>query len=126
MLAARVPYSHSPAPQQYDRGFLSSELQKIQRALAPSAIQHVVAAYTAESRDHIILCDATAGAFTVTLPPASQVFRMEVTVKKVDASANAITIGGTVDGAVNPTLAAQYKSITVVSDGTAWYKIASV
>jgi hypothetical protein len=31
-----------------------------------------------------------------------------------------------VDGAVNPTLAAQYKSMTIVSDGTSWQKIAAI
>lgn len=72
-------------------------------------------------------CNATGGAFNVTLP-ATTTPGVRFTIKKVDASANAVTIVATVDGTVNPTLAAQWSSITVVSTSTSgtWYKVASV
>ena len=78
-----------------------------------------------DGRPTVVLADATAAAFTVTLPtPTSG--RM-VTVKKVDASANAVTVGPaaaeTIDGAASATLAAQWDVATFVSDGTNWFVI---
>lgn len=120
------PYHRRPVPLDYSREYFTKEFQSVARALPPSRIAVVRAAYTADETDWLILADGTAAAFAVTLPAASRVQGMAVTVKKTDASANAITIGATVDGAANPTLATQYKAMTVVSDGNAWLKIASI
>jgi hypothetical protein len=73
--------------------------------------------------------NATGGITTVELPPAnaaSSVGRV-VTVKKTDASANAVRV--TENGAVGPdgamvTLATRYHAVTVMSDGTSWNTIA--
>jgi len=50
------------------------------------------------------------------------------TIKKTDASANAVTVDGngaeTIDGSTTVSLAAQWDFITVVSNGTNWIKIA--
>lgn len=67
--------------------------------------------------------DATGGAKTVTLPTASQFPGLEVTVLKTDVSANAVTVVGTINGAANYGLAAQYKYVTVISNGTDWHVI---
>ena len=73
----------------------------------------------------LVLGDATSGAFSVFLPTAASMPDTPITVKKVDASGNAVTIDGngseTIDGATTKTLAAQYDSMTVVSDGTTWH-----
>lgn len=122
----RLPYDRRPVPTAYDRDYFTKEFQSVQAALPPARFKVVRAAYTADSTDRLILADGTTAAFTVTLPSASRVQGMEVTIKKTDVSANAITVGGTVDGAVNPTLATQYKAMTVVSDGASWHKIASI
>lgn len=50
-------------------------------------------AYTLTGNDYTILADATTGAFTVTLPVAPA-HGMLVNVKKIDASANVVTING--------------------------------
>ena len=76
-------------------------------------------AYPMVNTDHTIRADATTAAFTVTLP-ASPVTGQIVCVKKVDNSVNAVTIGGTVDGAVNPTLVQQYSFKTMQYNGTSW------
>lgn len=85
---------------------------------------HKTAAYTAAIND-VVLADATAAAFTVTLPAAT--VGAVVRVKKVDASVNAVTVAGaggaTVDGAANTALAAQWNHVTLVSDGTNWFVI---
>jgi hypothetical protein len=85
-------------------------------------------AYTATSNDDTILCNATGGAFTISLPLGSFVGKI-YTVKKTDASANAVTVAGvsgTIDGAANFVLAAQNNSVTIQGDGTNGWILAKV
>ncbi len=74
--------------------------------------------------DTTVLADATAAAFDVDLPSAANVPDAVFTIKKIDASANAVTVdagAATIDGAATYALAAQWQSITVQSNGTNWY-----
>jgi hypothetical protein len=84
-------------------------------------------AYTATASDHVILCDASGGAFTITLPAASGVTGLILHVKKTDSSGSAVTIDGnsaeTIDGDLTIDLSLQYESVTIVSDGTSWHII---
>lgn len=71
-----------------------------------------------------VLCDATSSPFTVTLPLASS--RKRLHIKKIDSSANAVTISragsDTIEGNNTVLLSAQYNSYTLYSDGTStWY-----
>jgi len=79
------------------------------------------------ANDAVILCDASAGAFTVSLPTASGIKGKAYFIKKVDASANAVTVDPygteTIDGAATVSLAAQYDSVFIVSDGANWMKL---
>jgi hypothetical protein len=79
--------------------------------------------YTAAPGD-VLLCDASGGAFTVTLPAAAGA-TSSISVKKSDASANAVTIDGdaseTIDGATTRALSTQYEAVTLWSDGTSWW-----
>lgn len=78
----------------------------------------VTSTYTANPGEQVF-ADATGGAYAVTLPSVGALLgNSEVTVMKTDSSANAITLTGTVNGVANPTLAAQYNSKTIVSNGT--------
>lgn len=126
VILARPLYSPPQAPTGYSPTWLRTQLASLARAIAFQGTRKLVAADVVEATDDTILCDATAGAFTVTLPLPAQVQFLRVTIKKIDASANAITLVGTIDGAVNPTLAAQYKAKTIQSDGLAWYTLATV
>lgn len=78
--------------------------------------------YTAVPGD-VIPCDATGGAFTVNLPAASGVVQ-SISIKKTDASINAVTIDGngaeTIDGAATRLLSTQYEAVTLWSNGTNW------
>ncbi len=79
-------------------------------------------AYTAKAHE-VVLATATA-AFAVTLPAAAA--NISVLVKKVDASANVVTItpaSGTIDGAATATLTAQWQSKELISDGTNWFLV---
>lgn len=85
--------------------------------------------YTATVRDGLILCDATAGAVTITLPTAASAFLdgfgFQFSITKIDASANACTLEGdgaeTIDGAANFSTTTQWAGVTVLSNGTAWF-----
>jgi len=89
----------------------------------------VTAAYTVQALDRVILANATAGAFTVTLPTAvDRNGQQPITIKRVNGGANAVTIGstsGTIDGSATASLASQYSCKTVISDGTNWHVVMS-
>jgi hypothetical protein len=83
-----------------------------------------VAAYDASDRE-FVLADATAGAFTVTLPPVADSTDVWINVKKVDSSVNAVTVApsvtGLIDGVATNTLSAQYDAVDLYCDGSNWY-----
>lgn len=83
------------------------------------------AAYTALATDDTILVDATAGAITITLPAVASSAGVTLTVKKIDSSGNAVTLDGnaseTIDGATTKALSAQWASLTIHCNGSAWY-----
>src|SRR5438128_3098369 len=80
--------------------------------------------YTVLATDWTILVNATGGAVTVTLPTPTS--GRLLCVKKTDASANAVTLTGTIDGVVNPTLIAQYNSVLMQGDGTTFSALARI
>ncbi len=68
----------------------------------------------------LVLCDATAAAFTVTMPEAKNEVGTVFFVKKTDSSANAVTIAcrnsQTIDGSDTVVLTGQYYTATLISD----------
>lgn len=123
---ARPPYHRRPVPKTYDAGWVGSELNNIQRAIPSTRTRHVLAADSPTTQDGAVFVNASAAPVTITLPPPTQVQGWELTIKKTDSSGNAVTVAGVIDGATNPTLATQYKAMTIVSDGLTYYKVASV
>ena len=81
-------------------------------------------AYTILTSDQIVTGDATSAAFTITLPTAVSKDGQTFTIKKIDASAYAVTVGTTssqtIDGSTTYSLPTRYKYVTVVSDGANW------
>lgn len=68
-----------------------------------------------------IVGDATGGAFNVTLPTlGASNDGWAVRVAKVDASVNAITVVGTINGVANYVLNRQFSMMTFIWTGTAW------
>ena len=77
-------------------------------------------------------CDATSGAFAITLPAAgAQTYSRRVTIKKTDVSANAVTVtragSDTLDGATAYALSSQYDSVTLIDDNNGnWHIVSTV
>lgn len=80
---------------------------------------------TLTTSHNIVLVDATAGAVTLTLPAVATYVGPGYTIKKIDASANAVTIDGsgaeTIDDTTTRILTMQYNAVEVMSDGTEWW-----
>lgn len=89
------------------------------------AIRTITASGSVATTDSTILCDASSGALTLNLPGASAANKRVLHIKKVDASGNAVTIDAngseTIDGAMTTALSAQWESVTLQSDGSAWF-----
>lgn len=89
------------------------------------AIRSTSSSITADFNDGMILVDATGGARTITLKAATNMAGKVYVVKKVDASANTVTVDGngaeTVDGAATYVLTVQWQAVTVRCNGTAWF-----
>src|SRR6185369_17208968 len=68
--------------------------------------------------------DASGAPRTITLPTALSARWRKYTIKKIDASANTVTIDAagaeTIDGALTVVLTTQYQSVTIQSNGTGW------
>lgn len=87
-----------------------------------TALSTKTANYTVTNADQAIMCDATAGSITMTLPatiPVGNVFN----IKKIDSSVNTCTVSGNghnIDGAATLVLLTQYMS-TAVQGGVQWW-----
>jgi hypothetical protein len=92
---------------------------------ARGAYRSVTTTGNVVSGDYLIIADATAGAITLTLPPAALVPGRIYVFKRINAGANAVIVDGyaaeTIDGAATHTLSPQWNSITIISNGTAWF-----
>lgn len=83
------------------------------------------AATTLSLSDVTVVCDATSGAITATLPSAASAAGREYVIKKKDSSANAVTLKGNgselIDGANTKATTTQYATIRAQSDGAQWW-----
>jgi carbon monoxide dehydrogenase subunit G len=93
-------------------------------APATKAVDEYAANHNATSANDVILMDATGAARTVNLPDAATHEGKEFDIKKIDASANAVTIDGdgadTIDGSASVSITKQHESLRIVSDGVNW------
>lgn len=94
--------------------YLNSKLDKLQIPIS------INSNYSIGVNDFSIFANATSGAFNITLPSASENSGKEIFIKKIDTSNNLITLMGTIDGEINPTLGPGEDDITIISNGTSW------
>lgn len=120
--AAIVQATAPPTP---DTGQIWLDTSTSGTGTASLALVTKTEAYTATDSDAVILCNATAGAFSITLPTAVGRAGRIFTIKKTDSTGNAVTVDGdgaeTIDGATTQVIATQYNSITIISDGSEWH-----
>lgn len=78
----------------------------------------------------LVLCDASGGAFPITLPDAASLRDVLICVKKTDSSANAVTVNTvasqTIDGADSITLESQYESEILITDAANYYRFGNI
>jgi hypothetical protein len=94
-------------------------------------VKSVTANYDAVWSDTVLLVNASGGNITINLPDSGFVASAKdemgklFYIKKVDASANTVTIDGystqTIDGAGTYVINTQYDSVTIVSDGSNYH-----
>lgn len=79
----------------------------------------------ATGTDSTILVDATAAPVTITLPVVSTTAGQIITIKKIDSSANAVTIAvpdaALIDGTATQSLVTQYTAFSMQTDSSNWY-----
>ena len=88
-------------------------------------VRAVTSATTMTTSDFAVLASASGGAFTVTLPKASNK-GMLVFIKKTDPSGNGVTVSragtDTIEGATTQTLSTPNSSLTLIAGGSGvWY-----
>jgi hypothetical protein len=85
----------------------------------------IVAEYQMLEDDELVICDASGGSFTLTMPDVTGDVRPFYIIKKIDAVAN-VTVEGkgtqTIDGA-DVEMTAQYQAVILVPDGTTWHTV---
>jgi len=101
---------------------MNAELARIAASMTAYVIRNVTTSTTMQKNDGMLVCNAAAGAITVTLPAPGVGSGQPVTIKKSDDSVNAITLAGTIDGVANRTLTSPDDSIVIQSDGTTWFR----
>jgi len=81
--------------------------------------------YTLNNTYDVVLCNCAGGAITLNLPAAATNTGRKYTVKKIDATANEVTINPnaleTIDDDTTLILDSQYSSAQIVCDGTEWW-----
>jgi hypothetical protein len=124
LVAPRVPFATTGGRLTSEAGFDYDNSSLAVKGFRP-IYRTVTTTASVAVDDYTLLCDATGGAFTVTLPtPDAANDRMIVNIKKVDSSVNAITIdgdGNDIDGNPTESLPAQWDSLTLQCADGEWF-----
>jgi len=85
-------------------------------------ISTVTSSGTASVGSYLILCNATSGNVTITMPSVFSATGVPYIFKKTDSSANTciISSSSSIDGAATQTISLQYQSLNVMSTGTTY------
>lgn len=74
-----------------------------------------------------VLVNAASAPVTITLPAAAGYANQMYQIKKIDSTANIVTVDGngseTIDGDLTALIAFQNSAMDIISNGTAWYII---
>lgn len=110
-------------------GDLTVEGQTSMNAAINVAVATVNANTTLNDGHYVVLVNAAGGSRTIALPNASSVAGRTYVIKKIDNTGNSVTIDPNgsqqIDGATTYPLAVQNATITIVSNGSAWFVISA-
>jgi hypothetical protein len=94
------------------------------------ALTTKTAAYTLTTLDYTVLGNATTASFSLTLPTSVGATGQVYIIKKVDSTANTVTItttsSQTIDGSSSKVLSYQYDGFQLQSDGANWMIIGNI
>ena len=95
-----------------------------------SSLSTKTANYTLVATDHTVLGNATTASFSLTLPTSVGATGQVYIIKKVDSTANTVTIlttsSQTIDGSTSKVLSYQYDGFQLQSDGANWMIIGNI
>lgn len=100
------------------RTFQNGAWTTLSNAFPNTGVQSKTTTYSILNTDSLILCNATGGAFSVTLPSASGNTGLIIRIQKTDGSLNAVT-----ETVTSKTLNTSAETRTFQSDGTNWQLI---
>lgn len=120
IIAVRDAYKLGAVPADISP-WLRKQLGNIARSMWQPISRSVISSTTVVANDETLFVDTTGGSLTITFPLADQMQFARITIKKVSAGANVITLSATIDGVVDPTIVTSMKAVTVQSDGVSWY-----
>lgn len=87
----------------------------------------LTAATTLDATHYLADIDASGAARTITLPTAVGIIGRVYVIRKLDSSANAVTVDGngseTINGTLTYVLATQYNTVRIMSNGANWMVI---
>lgn len=127
---SEAPYQQASDPSlQDDRrdaiSGLDTRTGQLERDSLPIQFKRIKEDYRVTPNDHVILADAAPVNIRVQLPKAEEMKHHTLIVKKIDASANTVTIEGNypeqIDGAATLAIATQYLAKQIYSDGLKWW-----
>jgi hypothetical protein len=130
-----MAYAPAPSPIGEDRvmsEYIARELRRLGAVVvtndeAPRSRQRVVTGATVvQLTDEVIIANAVSASMSIVLPELEKARGRWLYVKKVDATANAVTIDGagteTIDGAATRTATTQYDSFVLFAGDTEWHR----
>jgi hypothetical protein len=99
-----------------------------QYANVATTLKTITSTYSVVATDSFLILNAATAPFTVTLPLAGSFEDTMLILKKVNSSANAVTVQSTslqtIDGSTSPyVMTSQYSLLKLVSDGNSWWII---
>jgi len=87
-------------------------------------VANITNTYTVTIEDNYLFANAAGGGFSINLPTAVSNYGQYVTIKKVDSTANGVTIdpylSETIDGQPTKVINTQYSVTTIVANGSNW------
>lgn len=84
-------------------------------------LKNKTSSYTVLPTDEIITCNALSSSFNITLPSPLSTVGRKIFFKKIDTSNNIVTLIGTIEGEINPTLGPGIDDVAIFSDGSSFY-----